>query len=35
MKIQLKLENIGPITKSKVNLKNLSIIVGANSIEKA
>lgn len=35
MKIQLKLENIGPITKAKVNLKNLSIIVGANSIGKS
>ena len=35
MKIQLLLENIGPITKAKVNLKNLSIIVGANSIGKS
>lgn len=35
MKLQLKLENIGPITKAKINLKNLTIIVGENSIGKS
>lgn len=35
MKIQLKLLNIGPISTTKVSLKDLSIIVGPNSTGKS